>query len=102
MRINYDIDRAAFAKYAALTLGQIKDLLLSSKAEMPRRVGAAITGVMVAAVAKLMDVHDLVLAATKLKRGTRARTLVGGRRMLSSRLQPNHPTDDLDAMTLLV
>ncbi len=102
MRVNYAIDRAAFAEYAEMTLGEVKDRLLTCKAIEAKRIGGALTGVMAAALSKIMDVHDLVFAAKKLKRAAKARTLVGGAGTLSSRLQPNHPTDDLDAMTLLV
>ena len=49
-----------------------------------------------------MDVHELIYAAKKLKRSGKARTLLGAPGTLSSRLQPNHPTDDLEAMTLLI
>src|SRR5690606_40876908 len=37
-----------------------------------------------------------------LKRSAKARTEVGLQGTLSSRLQPNHPTDDLSTVTLLV
>lgn len=56
---------------------------------------------MVAAVAKLCDVHELVYIARKLSYPTQARTLLGAPRTLSSRLQPNHPADDLRGITLL-
>ncbi|MET1047342.1 MAG: ethanolamine ammonia-lyase [Hyphomicrobium sp.] len=102
MRINYDIDRETFAEIAPKTLGEVKNMLLRAKAAEAKRIGGALTGVMAAAVAKLMDVHELVFAAKKLKRSGKARTLVGAPGTLSSRLQPNHPTDDLDAMTALV
>ncbi|WP_409561950.1 ethanolamine ammonia-lyase subunit EutB [Hyphomicrobium sp. MC8b] len=102
MRINYDIDLATFAELAPKTLGEIKNLLLRAKSAEAKRIGGALTGVMAAAIAKLMDVHELVYAAKKLKRSGKARTLVGAPGTLSSRLQPNHPTDDLDAMSALV
>ena len=102
MRINYDIDSVVFAAIAEKTLGAVKDMLLAAKPNEAARIGGALTGVMVAAITKLMDVHELIFAARKLKRPARARTLVGGKGTLSSRLQPNHPTDDLDAMTLLI
>ncbi|MFA5955155.1 ethanolamine ammonia-lyase subunit EutB [Hyphomicrobium sp.] len=102
MRINYDIDHDAFAEIASKTLGDVKNMLLRAKAAEAKRIGGALTGVMAAAIAKLMDVHELVYAAKKLKRSGKARTLVGAPGTLSSRLQPNHPTDDLDAMTALV
>ena len=102
MRINYGIDRDTFAEIASKTLGEVKNMLLRAKAKDAKRIGGALTGVMAAAIAKLMDVHELVYAAKKLKRSGKARTLVGAPGTLSSRLQPNHPTDDLDAMTALV
>jgi ethanolamine ammonia-lyase large subunit len=102
MRINYDIDRPTFTEIAAKTLGDIKNMLLRAKAAEAKRIGGALTGVMAAAITKLMDVHELVYAAKKLKRSGKARTLVGAPGTLSSRLQPNHPTDDLDAMTALI
>ena len=58
------------------------------------RVGRGLTGVTAAALAKLCDVHELVLLARRIVNPTRARTLLGARGTLSSRLQPNHPTDD--------
>ncbi|MBS0238015.1 MAG: ethanolamine ammonia-lyase [Proteobacteria bacterium] len=102
MRINYGIDRDTFAEIAPKTLGEIKNLLLKAKASEAKLIGGALTGVMAAAIAKLMDVHELVYAAKKLKRSGKARTLVGAPGTLSSRLQPNHPTDDLDAMSALI
>ncbi len=102
MRVNYDIDLDVFSELAPLTCGAVKDRLLKAKASEAKRIGRGLTGVMVAAVAKLMDVHELIYAARKLKRSGKARTEVGLAGTLSSRLQPNHPTDDLTAMTALV
>ncbi len=102
MRVNYDIDLDVFNDLADRTLGDVKDSILKSKPGGAKRIGSALTGVMAAALAKLMDVHELVFAAKKLKRSATARTTVGGPGTLSSRLQPNHPTDDLSAVTLLI
>jgi ethanolamine ammonia-lyase large subunit len=102
MRVNYDIDLAVFSTIAGLTLGQLKDQILASKPAQIRALSSGLTGVMAAALAKIMDVHELILAAKKLKRDGKARTRVGLAGTLSSRLQPNHPTDDLSAITLLV
>jgi ethanolamine ammonia-lyase large subunit len=49
---------------------------------------------MVAAVSKLMRIQDLILVAAKISIVTRFRTTVGLPGRLSTRLQPNHPTDD--------
>lgn len=102
MIVNYDIDAAAYQEFADLTVGGAKDFILKSKPADVKRLGTALTGPMAAAIAKLLDVHELVFAARKLKRAATARTTVGLAGALSSRLQPNHPTDDLSAVTLLI
>jgi ethanolamine ammonia-lyase large subunit len=104
MRVNYQIDTDAFASIAGLTLGELKDHLLRSTGTEALRVGRGLTGVMAAALAKLMDVHELILLARILKSGgtARARTTIGLPGRLSSRLQPNHPTDNMDGVTLLL
>lgn len=103
MRVNYDIDLAVFSEIKELTLGQLKDRLLSVKGAEIRRIGTALTGVMASALTKLLDVHELILLAKRLKSGAsaKARTTVGLPGTLSSRLQPNHPTDNLAGITLL-
>jgi len=50
----------------------------------------------------LCDVHELIYIAKKIRRPTQARTMLGLPGTLSSRLQPNHPTDDPRGITLLV
>jgi ethanolamine ammonia-lyase large subunit len=104
MQVNYDIDHAVFATISQLSLGELKDELLKSNSEKIRQIGSALTGVMVAALTKLLDVHELIYLAKKLKNGAhaKARTLVGLQGTLSSRLQPNHPTDNLSGMTMLL
>lgn len=102
MRVNYAINLDVFAEFADLKLGEVKNFILRGRPAEVKRLGSALTGVMAAAIAKLMDVHELVFAAKKLKRSGGARTTIGLPGTLSSRLQPNHPTDDLSAVTLLV
>ncbi|HQU44460.1 MAG TPA: ethanolamine ammonia-lyase subunit EutB, partial [Pirellulales bacterium] len=102
MRVNYDIDRPMFERVAPWTVGQLKDHLLEAPAADVQQIGFALTGVMAAAVAKLMDAHELVYAARKFQRPSRARTRLGLPGTLSSRLQPNHPSDDLRSITWLI
>jgi ethanolamine ammonia-lyase large subunit len=86
----------AFAPIAAFTVGDLRDWLLSDDATGERIAALApgITPEMAAAVSKLMRLQDLVLAARKISVVTRFRTTVGLPGRLSTRLQPNHPTDD--------
>jgi ethanolamine ammonia-lyase large subunit len=102
MRVNYDINRDIFASIAMLTVGELKNLLLQSPAGEIAPLGRGLTGVMAAALTKICDVHELVLLAQKMPRTSHARTTLGGAGTLASRLQPNHPTDELRGVSLLV
>jgi ethanolamine ammonia-lyase large subunit len=102
MRVSYDIDLETFGRLAGMTLGQLKDHLLRAPGDEVRRVGQALTAVTAAALAKLCDVHELIVIARKITKTTKARTLLGAPGTLSSRLQPNHPTDDPRGVALLV
>ena len=101
MQINYAIDTAVFDEIRQMTLGALKDHLMQQPGDAIKRIGRGLTGPMAAALAKLMDVHELILLSKKIETPTRARTRIGQRGTLCSRLQPNHPTDHLDGLTLL-
>jgi ethanolamine ammonia-lyase large subunit len=102
MRVNYDVDLDAFHAIASLTVGELKDRLLACAPEDVHRIGRSLTGVMAAALAKLLDTHELILLARKARRVTKARTTLGLPGTLSSRLQPNHPVDDLRGVAFLI
>ncbi len=102
MRVNYDIDHAIFSSLADLRLGELKDRLLAASPGQAAMLGRGLTGVMAAALAKLLDVHELIYAAAKIRRPTRARTHLGQPGTLSSRLQPNHPSDDPRGILMLL
>jgi ethanolamine ammonia-lyase large subunit len=87
-------DAAAFAPAAHLTVGALRDALLAADAATATTFAAGLTPEMVAAVSKLMRNQDLVAVARKLRVVTRFRTTIGLPGRLSTRLQPNHPTDD--------
>ena len=89
-------DPQAFAPIASLTVGELRDWLLSDAAT-PERLSALAPGLTpetAAAVSKLMRAQDLIYVASKISVVTRFRTTVGLPGRLSTRLQPNHPTDD--------
>jgi ethanolamine ammonia-lyase large subunit len=89
-------DLPAFAPVASLTVGGLRDWLLSydTTTESLAALAPGLTPEMAAAVSKLMRVQDLVAVARKIRVVTRFRTTVGLPGRLSTRLQPNHPTDD--------
>jgi len=89
-------DRSAFQPVASLTVGGFRDWLLSYAADEAALAGLApgLTPEMAAAVSKIMRAQDLVLVAKQCRVVTGFRTTLGLAGRLSSRLQPNHPTDD--------
>jgi ethanolamine ammonia-lyase large subunit len=90
-------DAERFAAVAHLTVGGLRDWLLSYDA-IPERLTAlapAITPEMAAAVCKLMRNQDLISVASRCRVTTAFRNTQGVPGRLGSRLQPNHPTDDL-------
>jgi ethanolamine ammonia-lyase large subunit len=89
-------DADAFSTVAHMTVGQFRDWLLSYECTTAALSALApgLTPEMVAAVSKLMRNHDLIVVAAKASVVTAFRTTIGLRGRLSSRLQPNHPTDD--------
>jgi ethanolamine ammonia-lyase large subunit len=89
-------DAEAFSPVRSLTVGELRDWLLSDDATQDRLAALApgLTPEMSAAVSKLMRLQDLIIAASKVRVVTRFRTTVGLLGRLSARLQPNHPIDD--------
>jgi ethanolamine ammonia-lyase large subunit len=87
--------KSAFAPIAALTVGEFRDYLLSDACTTTHitSLSPGLTPEMVAAVSKLMRVQDLVYVAHKTSVNTNFRTTLGLPNRLSTRLQPNHPTD---------
>lgn len=62
------------------------------------RIRRGLTSEVIAAVTKLMSNMDLVVGARKIIVTAHCNTTIGGRGILASRLQPNHPTDDVDGI----
>jgi ethanolamine ammonia-lyase large subunit len=89
-------DRAAFAPVAHLTVGALRDWLLSDDATTAELAALApgITPEMAAAVSKICRLQDLMVIAAKCSVVTKFRNTIGLPGRLSVRLQPNHPTDD--------
>ncbi|AOY89109.1 ethanolamine ammonia-lyase [Marinobacter salinus] len=90
-------DARAFQAVAHLTVGDFRNWLLSDHAtpEALAALGPGLMPEMVAAVSKLMRNQDLILVARKCRIQTAFRNTIGLPGHLSTRLQPNHPTDDM-------
>jgi ethanolamine ammonia-lyase large subunit len=88
-------DPGAFAPVAHLTIGDFRDWLLSERVtgKILAALGTGLTPEMAAAVSKIMRLQDLVTVAAKIRVITSFRNTLGLAGRLSTRLQPNHPTD---------
>jgi ethanolamine ammonia-lyase large subunit len=91
-----DHNSVAFAPVSHLTVGDFRNWLLSEHAttETLTAIATGLTPEMVAAVSKIMRIQDLILVAKKCQIVTRFRNTIGLKNRLSTRLQPNHPTDN--------
>ncbi|MFA6039996.1 MAG: ethanolamine ammonia-lyase subunit EutB [Methylophilus sp.] len=89
-------DAQAFAEISHLTVADFRDWLLLDTTDSAtlKRVSKGIAPEMAAAVSKLMRNQDLILVAKKCHVITAFRNTIGLSGHISSRLQPNHPTDD--------
>ncbi|HEY7244863.1 MAG TPA: ethanolamine ammonia-lyase subunit EutB [Xanthobacteraceae bacterium] len=89
-------DAAAFAPVRSLTVGGFRDWLLREDADASRlaRLAPGLTPEMAAGVSKIMRLQDLIAVAAKCRVTTAFRNTIGLPGRLSTRLQPNHPTDD--------
>jgi ethanolamine ammonia-lyase large subunit len=89
-------DAPAFTAVAHLTVGGLREWLLSDDADSATLAALApgLTPEMAAATAKIMRNQDLIQVARKVRVQSRLRNTIGLPGRLSTRLQPNHPTDD--------
>src|SRR5690348_9792643 len=90
----------AFAAVGHLTVGQFREWLIDVETSGPviRAVSPGLTPEMAAAAAKLMSNFDLMTVGAKCQVVVRANSTLGLPGRLSSRCQPNHPTDDVEGI----
>jgi ethanolamine ammonia-lyase large subunit len=86
----------AFMPVSHFTVGGFYEWLMrdETNATMLNAVSPGITPEMAAAVCKLMRNQDLIAVAKKVQVVTKFRNTIGLKGRFSTRLQPNHPTDD--------
>ena len=83
------------------SLSEFREWLLSretSEADI-KRASHGLTSEMIAGVCKLMSNLDLIYAASKIRVSAHCNTTIGLRGTLSTRLQPNHTTDNVEGVT---
>ena len=101
-RLNQDgLNETIYGAIQSWTVAELREWILSgdtSEADI-RRISKGLTAEMVAAVCKLMTNLDLVYGAAKVQVPARCNTTIGLRGTLSTRLQPNHTTDNVEGIT---
>lgn len=89
------VDETVYGRIKSMTVGEFREFLLAGSEADIAGIRAGLTAEMVAAVANFMSNMDLVYAARKMHVEATCNTTIGRPGTLSSRLQPNHATDDV-------
>lgn len=94
------LDEDAYRAVKDLSVGQLREWLLDARTTGPaiRAVSPGLTPEMVAAAVKLMSNLDLMVVGSKCDVVVRCNNTLGLPGRFSSRLQPNHPTDDVEGI----
>jgi ethanolamine ammonia-lyase large subunit len=97
-----ELDAQAYRAVSHLTVGQFREWLLDIETTgmTLRAVSPGLTPEMVAATCKLMSNFDLMTVGSKCLVVVRANSTLGLPGRLSSRCQPNHPTDDVEGILI--
>lgn len=90
-----------YDKIANWSMAELREYILDYKTgeEDIKRLSKGLTSEVVAGVCKLMSNLDLIYAANKVRITATCNTTIGRRGCLSTRLQPNHPTDHVEGIT---
>jgi ethanolamine ammonia-lyase large subunit len=96
--IQDSVDSLAYNKIKSMTVGDFREFILKAEDSKIKEIRGGLTSEMVAAVTKLMSNMDLVYAAKKIENIASCNTTIGYKGTLSSRLQPNHSTDNIDGI----
>ena len=99
--IQDDLNERIYGEIKGWTVSRLREWLLdeNTTCSQIRRISRGLTSEMIAAVCKLMSNLDLITAAKKITVTAHCNTTIGLPGTLSCRLQPNHPTDDIDGIT---
>lgn len=82
------------------TVAELREWILDhdTTSEDIKRMSRGLTSEMIAAVTKLMSNLDLIYGASKIRISAHCNTTIGLSGTLSARLQPNHPTDNIEGI----
>lgn len=98
--IEEQVNDTIFADIKGWTVAKLREYILDDRVgdRELKRLSRGLTSEMIAATGKLMSNLDLIHAANKVEVISRCNIAIGQKGTLASRLQPNHPTDNVDGM----
>ncbi|MFZ7946274.1 ethanolamine ammonia-lyase subunit EutB [Neobacillus sp. 19] len=98
--IESQLNRPVYESIKNWSVAELREYILSdtTTGEDLKRISRGLNSEMIAAAAKIMSNLDLVHAANKIEILTKCNITIGYKGTLSSRLQPNHPTDNVEGM----
>ncbi|WP_240376769.1 ethanolamine ammonia-lyase subunit EutB [Bacillus piscicola] len=98
--IDGQVNEKIYSTIKNWSVAELREYILATEtgSEQLKRISRGLTSEMIAASAKLMSNLDLVHAANKLEILTKCNITIGHKGTLTSRLQPNHPTDNVEGM----
>lgn len=98
--IEGDINEKIYSQVKNWSIAELREYILSNEIgdRELKRLSKGLSSEMIAAVTKIMSNLDLVHAGNKMEILTTCNITIGQKGTLSSRLQPNHPTDNVDGM----
>lgn len=99
--IQDSVNEKIYSQIQNWSVSELREWLLDYKTTEGdiNRIRCGLTSEMIAAVTKLMSNLDLVYGASKMRVSAHCNTTIGLEQTLSIRLQPNHPTDNIDGIT---
>lgn len=100
-RLNLDgLNTTVYEQIKNWSVAELREWLLcyGTTEEDIKHISRGLSAEMVAAVAKLMSNLDLIYVGNKVHVSAHCNTTIGLRGTLSTRLQPNHPTDDVEGI----
>ena len=95
------VDEEVYRRIRGWTMAQLREYILdyNTTEQDLKTLSRGLTAEVIAGVCKLMSNLDLIYAANKIRITATCNTTIGERGCLSTRLQPNHATDNVEGIT---
>ena len=94
-----DLNTRIYDRFKEMSIGALREYILAADGDALAVLRRGLSSEVIAAVCKLMSNLDLIYAAKKMRVTATCVTTIGEAGTLSARLQPNHPTDDVEGIT---